>query len=84
MRSIGKVPVAALAVAAFLPLACAGDPGSDTDTNAVEGEMQARLDQFAPVTLGFDESLLDADQRRVVKELVEASGHLDDIFRLQA
>jgi hypothetical protein len=48
------------------------------------GNMQARVEQFAPVTLGFDESLLDADQRRVVRELVEASRHLDDIFRLQA
>jgi hypothetical protein len=46
--------------------------------------MQARLDQFAPVTVSFDESLLDADQRRVVKELVEASRHLDEIFRQQA
>jgi hypothetical protein len=46
--------------------------------------MQDRLAQFAPVTLGFDETLLDVDQRRVVKELVQASGHLDDIFRLQA
>jgi len=46
--------------------------------------MQARLDQFAPVTLGFDETMLDSDQRRVVRELVEASRHLDDIFQLQA
>ena len=57
---------------------------SDDGEATVGGEMQARLDQFAPVTLGFDESLLDADQRRVVRELVEASRHLDDIFRLQA
>ena len=85
MRSFGSVPIAALALVALLPLACTdeAEPGSDALTSD-GGEMQARLEQFAPVTLGFDESLLDVDQRRVVKELVQASGHLDDIFRLQA
>ena len=85
MRSFGSVPIAALALVALLPLACTdeAEPGSDALTSD-GGEMQARLEQFAPVTLGFDESLLDVDQRRVVKELVEASGHLDEIFRLQA
>lgn len=85
MRSIGSVPIAALTLVAFLPLACTGD--ADPESGSVPpdgGEMQARLEQFAPVTLGFDASLLDVDQRRVVKELVEASRHLDDIFRLQA
>ena len=85
MRSIGGVPSAALALVALLPLACTGE--AEPDAGAVSsdgGEMQARLEQFAPVTLGFDESLLDADQRRVVKELVQASRHLDAIFRLQA
>lgn len=84
MRSIGSVPITASALAALLLVACAGEPASDTVTDSVEGDMQARLDQFAPVTVSFDESLLDADQRRVVKELVEASRHLDYIFRLQA
>lgn len=84
MRSIGGVPILAVTVAAFLPLACAGEPVGDADTSPAEGSMQQRLDQFAPVTMSFDETLLDADQRRVVRELVEASRHLDDIFRLQA
>ncbi len=74
----------AVTVAALLPLACAGERAGDADTSPAEGSMQKRLDQFAPVTMSFDESLLDTDQRRVVKELVEASRHLDDIFRLQA
>jgi len=73
-----------MVLAALLPLACASEPVSDPDAGTVEESMQERLDQFAPVTLSFDESLLDADQRRVVRELVEASRHLDDIFRLQA
>ncbi len=81
MRSIGSVRMAAVALAVFLPLAC----GGETEVRHPEStEMQDRLAQFAPVTLGFDETLLDVDQRRVVKELVQASEHLDDIFRLQA
>jgi hypothetical protein len=84
MRSIGSVPLPALAALVFLPLACSGDAEVESAAPEVAGDMQARLDQFAPVTLGFDESLLDSDQRRVVKELVNASRHLDDIFRLQA
>ena len=85
MRSFGSVPIAVLALVALLPLACTdeAEPGSDALTSN-GGGIQARLEQFAPVTLGFDESLLDVDQRRVVKELVEASEHLDEIFRLQA
>jgi len=84
MRSTGRLPIAVIAVAALLPLACAGEPAGDPGVGTIEEGMQMRLDQFAPVTLGFDEALLDADQRRVVKELVQASEHLDDIFRLQA
>jgi hypothetical protein len=84
MRSIGSVPIAAVALAAFLPMACAGEPEPDSAATSDGAEMQARLEQFAPVTLGFDDSLLDADQRRVVRELVETSRHLDDIFRIQA
>jgi hypothetical protein len=72
-----------IGLAALAPLACAGERGAGTE-GAEGGDMQARLEQFAPVTLGFDASLLDTDQRRVVRELVEASHHLDDIFWVQA
>ncbi len=84
MRSIGNVPIAAVVLAAFLPVGCAGEADIEPTSSESGGEMRARLEQFAPVTLGFDETLLDADQRRVVKELVEASRHLDDIFKVQA
>jgi hypothetical protein len=84
MRSIGSIPLAATALAAVLPLACSGAPDVESTDDGSPGEIQARLEQFAPVTLGFDESLLDADQRRVVRELVQASRHLDDIFKRQA
>jgi hypothetical protein len=73
--------MAAIALVALLPLACGGEAEIRHPDST---EMQDRLAQFAPVALGFDETLLDVDQRRVVKELVQASGHLDDIFRLQA
>jgi hypothetical protein len=42
-----------------------------------------RGEQFAPVTLTFDSTLLDERQKRVVKRLVEASDVLDTIFRRQ-
>ncbi len=84
MRSIGSIPIAALALVALLPLGCASESGDEAARAPVAEGMQARLDQFEPVTLGFDESLLDADQRRVVRELVETSRHVDDIFRVQA
>jgi hypothetical protein len=53
---------------------------------AGEGEMtiEDRLARFAPVTLEFDASQLDERQKRVVRRLVDASDHLDSIFRLQA
>jgi hypothetical protein len=84
MRSIGSVPITALALVALLPLGCAGESGDEAAPDPAAEGMQARLNQFEPVTLGFDESLLDADQRRVVRELVETSRHLDAIFRVQA
>ncbi|MEJ2481550.1 MAG: peptidase [Gemmatimonadota bacterium] len=42
-----------------------------------------RVEQFAPVTLDFDDSLLDDRQKRVMRRLVEASDQLDAIYRLQ-
>jgi hypothetical protein len=84
MRSIGSVRITALALVALLPLGCAGESGDEAAPDPAAEGMQARLNQFEPVTLGFDESLLDADQRRVVRELVETSRHLDAIFRVQA
>ncbi len=45
--------------------------------------LEARVAQFAPVELDFDDGLLDADQRFVVRKLVEASDILGGIFRRQ-
>ena len=82
MHSIRRARVLIAAVAFVLPLlACAGETDETTESGT---EIQERLAQFAPVTLSFDESLLDDDQRRVVRELVRASDQLDDIFKRQA
>jgi hypothetical protein len=45
--------------------------------------LSARVEQFAPVDLTFDASLLDAHQRIAVRKLVEASDVLNEIFWLQ-
>ena len=65
-----------------LATACGGDGGPEV---AVEtgATMADRVTQFAPVTLDFDASLLDDRQKRVLRRLVEASDHLDAIYRLQ-
>jgi hypothetical protein len=57
---------------------------ADVSEIASAESMEARLAKFAPVTLTFDESLLDENRRTVVKNLVEASDELDRIFELQA
>ena len=46
-------------------------------------EMEARVEQFAPVTLTFDPAPLDANQRKVLRKLVEASRILDGLFLRQ-
>ncbi|MGH7544475.1 MAG: dipeptidyl-peptidase 3 family protein [Gemmatimonadota bacterium] len=45
--------------------------------------LEDRVAQFAPVELDFDDGLLNADQRFVVRKLVEASDILGGIFRGQ-
>jgi len=71
-----------LSLSMILISGCGGDdagaPGMDEASTA-----EQRLAQFAPTTIAFDDSLLDANQRRVVAKLVEASRHLDDAFKLQ-
>lgn len=46
-------------------------------------DLEDRVARFAPVELDFDDSLLDADQRFVVRKLIQASEILDGIFRKQ-
>jgi hypothetical protein len=65
-----------------LAAACGGDGGSEVAIET-EATMADRVAQFAPVTLDFDASLLDDRQKRVLRRLVEASDHLDAIYRLQ-
>jgi Peptidase family M49 len=85
--------LAALATTAGLAACAAGDGteregngGAVADVSEIGSaeSMQSRLAKFAPVTLTFDEALLDENRRTVVKNLVEASDELDRIFEHQA
>ena len=85
---IGRsMPFAALAAL----LVCAGPARAQTEALppvelaagvTAEG-LAERAEQFAPVDLAFDASLLDAGDRVVVEKLVEASDALNEIFQLQ-
>lgn len=73
-----------LALSMVLITGCGGgDSGTSGGTDEPSAAEQ-RLAQFAPTTITFDDSLLDANQRTVVAKLVEASRHLDDAFKRQA
>ncbi|HKK08377.1 MAG TPA: peptidase, partial [Gemmatimonadota bacterium] len=66
-------------------VACSG--GEKAAVGLAQGvtpdSLQAQVRKFAPVTLGFDTTGLDAGRKTVIKKLVQASDVLDTIFRLQ-
>lgn len=75
-------------------VACgAGDAGPETADSALDeprlaegitpAEMEARVEQFAPVRLTFDASLLDESRKALLRKLVEASEILDGSFLRQ-
>lgn len=79
---------AALAVILFAGRARAqvetrGLPPAELAPGVTAEGLAERAEQFAPVDLAFDASLLDAEDRIVVRNLVEASDVLNEIFRLQ-
>ena len=69
-----------LAVALLIAACAGGEPESPVEAGATIAD---RVAQFAPVTLDFDAELLDDRQKRVLRRLIEASDHLDAIYRLQ-
>ncbi len=88
-------PLAAVATAcAAILLSACGPESADTMETPAEStsteprladgidpvELARRVDQFAPVELTFDASLLDERKRQIVKKLVQASDILDEIF----
>ncbi len=81
-HAVRRIAAAGCAMTVLSTAGCRpGDgPGADPEDGM---SMQDRVAQFAPVTLEFDATLLDARQKRVVRRLVEASDHLDAIYRLQ-
>ena len=58
-------------------------PPAELAAGLTPADLTARVEQFAPVDLTFDTSLLDAHQRIVVRKLIEASDVLNEIFWLQ-
>ncbi|MCL7963414.1 MAG: hypothetical protein M8860_11255, partial [marine benthic group bacterium] len=75
-----RASIAAVGGVALLVACGGGEPEVAMETGPT---MVDRVAQFAPVTLDFDASLLDDRQKRVMRRLVEASDHLDAIYRLQ-
>jgi len=87
--SASAFAVAATVALTFLVAACGGDDSGDGphasasagDVPLAPGidaaELERRVEQFAPVELTFDASLLDESHRRAVKALVEASDILN-------
>ena len=91
MRSDRRgLPVPSLPVLALVPalaFAACGGVEDTRDVSLAEGVssegLQQRVEQFAPVTISFDTTLLDAGQKAVLADLVRASDVLDTIFRTQ-
>lgn len=79
--------LAALALLPLLALAGCGAGEDARDVSLAEGVtpdgLAERVDQFAPVTIAFDSTLLDEGQKAVLANLVRASNVLDTIFRTQ-
>lgn len=81
-----RAALAALALASLPALGCQQET-DDSDVALADGVtpdgLAARVEQFAPVTVSFDSTLLDAGQKAVLSDLVRAADVLDTIFRTQ-
>lgn len=87
-RVIERSAAASLLVLLTLGLVACGDGGTAGEapsfaSGVTPDDLGNRVEQFAPVTLTFDSTLLDADQKKIVKKLVQASDVLDEIFLRQ-
>ncbi|MDH3732574.1 MAG: peptidase [Gemmatimonadota bacterium] len=88
-KSLSSLP---LAFALSIGVAACGSPEGEPATLDAAGaevpfasgvtadDLERRVDQFAPVELTFDASLLDEPHRRAMKALVQASDILNEIF----
>jgi len=83
-----------LCLLALAPAGCGGSDGSSGANEANAGHdptrplmeasaLEAQVAKFAPATLDFDSDLLDPNQKRIVRKLVEASDHLHQAFLMQ-
>ena len=78
----GTLPV--LPVAACFALAACADPASDDPAAPSDPTMQALVDQYAVFRLESDLSHLSANDRQVVRLLLEAVQPMDHVFWQQA
>ncbi len=80
---------AVLIAAAFLAGCGAGGPADEEGVISMlaEGitpeELAARVEQFAPATIDFDDTALEAWEKQVLVRLVEASDIMHELFTLQ-
>ncbi len=85
-----RIPATAALLAATLVAGCgAGGPadGEDIGSMLAEGvtaeDLEARVAQFAPATIDFDDSVLEPWEKQVLAKLVEASDIMHELFTLQ-
>ncbi len=57
---------------------------NEPQLNSEEEIMQKKISQFVEVEVKYDESILDSNQKNIVKKLYEASKIIDEIFLEQA
>ena len=66
-----------------LLISCTENDSKLTDLNKEEKMLKEKIDQFAKTTVNYDESLLNENQKIVVKKIFEAAKIMDDIFQQQ-
>ena len=83
-----RIPIIALAI--VVVAACTPRDSANADLEApslAEGitadDLEARLAQFAPVAIDFDDSTLEPWERQVLARLVEASDIMHELFLMQ-
>lgn len=83
-RTIAFLFFVSLAISISLYFGCKGEKEAEMAPFEKVPDIKERLSRFSPTKITFDESLLNEEQRQVLKKLVEAARHMDNIFWKQA
>jgi len=70
-------------ISIFIVMQTASCIKNDKDRETIK-MLQAKIDQFAPIEIKYDDSVLDERQKEVVKNIYLAAKIMDDIFLDQA